>query len=171
MRKQNGFSLIELLIVVAIILIIAAIAIPNLWKARIAANEAAGAQTVRTLVTSEVTYSTTYATVGYAPNLQTLGPNGVDCTVQANITSTSACLIDSILGCVAAPCKKNVYAYSLSSSASAAPYPDYFASGISLTNTAATKDYCAVTDGVIRSQVTTGSGIASAAACGALNAI
>ena len=72
MRKQKGFSLIELLIVVAIILIIAAIAIPNLMRARIAANESAGASTVRTLNTAEVTYSTTYSSMGYAPTRNTL---------------------------------------------------------------------------------------------------
>ena len=65
MKKQKGFSLIELLIVVAIILIIAAIAIPNLMRARIAANESSGASQLRTLNTAEVSYSTAYSAVGY----------------------------------------------------------------------------------------------------------
>src|SRR5215472_855754 len=119
MRAQRGFSLIELLIVVAIILVIAAIAIPNLTRARIAANESAGASTVRTLNTAEVTYSTSYAGAGFSPNLTNLGPNGKDCTVAANVSSTSACLIDGVLG--TAPFIKGAYTYDISSSATTPP--------------------------------------------------
>jgi type IV pilus assembly protein PilA len=72
--KKRGFSLIELLIVVAIILIIAAIAIPNLLRSRIAANEASAVGSLRTLNTAEITYNTTYPNVGFACGLTALGP-------------------------------------------------------------------------------------------------
>jgi len=72
--KKRGFSLIELLIVVAIILIIAAIAIPNLLRSRIAANEASAVGSLRTLNTAEITYNTTYPNVGFACSLTVLGP-------------------------------------------------------------------------------------------------
>jgi len=96
-NKQKGFSLIELLIVVAIILIIAAIAIPNLIRSKMAANEASAVATLRTLNTAEVVYSSTYNVANtFANSLAALGDGGSAglCTAGFAPNSTAACLID-----------------------------------------------------------------------------
>ena len=93
-RKQAGFSLIELLIVVAIILIIAAIALPNLMMARMSANEASAVQSIRTIQSSETAYATTYPFVGFSSTLAELsGASNSACSAS----SAQACLIDSVL--------------------------------------------------------------------------
>jgi type IV pilus assembly protein PilA len=88
--SKQGFSLIELLVVVAVILIIAAIAIPNFIQSKMRANEAASVQNLRNITTAQVIYSTTYS-IGFSPDLPSLGDNG------GVVSQTNAELIDAVL--------------------------------------------------------------------------
>ena len=114
-RSQRGFSLIELLLVVAIIMIIASIAIPSYLRNRMAANEASAVASMHSIDTAQVSYSSTYPEIGFAPDLNSLGPGANP--GNTNITSANACLLDNVLGCSAgvgtASCSKSGYSFAI----------------------------------------------------------
>ena len=142
MKKKNnkGFSLIELLIVVAIILIIAAIAIPNLLRSRMAANEASAVGSIRTINTAAVTYSTTYPDVGYPATLVQLKP-------AATATSTNADLVDSVL----AGGTKSGYTFAMTVGAGAStPQTSYNVSAGPVSSSSGTRYFFSDQSGVIR---------------------
>jgi len=165
-KKNSGFSLIELLIVVAIILIIAAIAIPNLLRARITANETSAVGSIRTINTAAIQYSSTYSS-GFPANLTALAP-------ATPPTCNAADLLDTVL--TTAPFQKSGYAFALTGGAAFAnPAPgcvgvnDYTISATPITlNTTGNRSFCSDQTGVLRQDLT-GAAVALGA-CTAANA-
>lgn len=167
-QQQSGFSLIELLIVVAIILIIAAIAIPNFMRSKMAANEASAAENIRTITTAAVAYSASWSN-GYPPTLATLGGVG------AGATCNAANLIDPILA--NAPNQKSGYTFAwtgqgapvvVAAGCTAPGYNSYLVTATPITlGVSGQRSFCATEPAVIHYDVT-GNTAASEAACEAL---
>jgi len=149
MRKQKGFSLIELLIVVAIILVIAAIAIPNLMRARMAANDSSAAGSMHAINAAEVGYFGTYETIGFPATLTPLGG-----TAPCSPTSATACLIDQNLATSGNGNGKSGYMFGATGSASSGSTVNnqFYATATPLSNMTGTRAYCTSEDMVVRLQ-------------------
>jgi hypothetical protein len=163
--KGEGMALTGLIlgyISLPMVLVFAAVLIPNLLRARISTNEAAARSTVRTINTSQITYSTTYPEQGYARDLATLGGN-----CSGGGTAEHACLLDSQLGqanCTSGVwCQKGQYKYTVSSSCAPARFgeqqqgtdntcAEYVITATPLNFNTGRRNYCSVSDAVIRSR-------------------
>jgi len=161
MRSKKGFSLIELLIVVAIILIIAAIAIPNLLRARTSANEASAAASVHAIVTAEVGYANAYPSVGYAGAIANLG-GPVPCTASA----ATGCFLDNYLASATASPGKSGYIFSAVGISSGGLNSRYVAGAIPVNyGQTGIHLFCANDDSILRSTSVSGSMPITIAAC------
>ena len=148
MTSTRGFSLIELLVVVAIILVLAALSLPSLLNSRIAANEAAAAAELRLLNGAQITYNSVYPTIGFASSLANLG--GSNCSPPS---SASACLVDTAL----AAGTRSGYSFTLpSSSLSGTPTSSYqFIATPVMWGYSGIRYFCSYADAVVRVNPTT----------------
>jgi type IV pilus assembly protein PilA len=172
MRKNRGFSLIELRIVVAIILIIAAIAIPSLISAKMAADDGSAVGSLRTINTAQVTYASMFPAVGYAPTIAALGPAAA--TGCTSPSSANACLIDWVISnATTAATAKSGYYFGMHVVISHGLNVGYTVGGAPATfNRTGVRGFCSNEDGVLRyTPALNGPPVTTEAACAAYDAL
>lgn len=139
----------------AVVMAVAAIAIPNLIRSRSAANESAAVANVRMLNTAEITYATVYPTKGFAPNLAALGPGTDGNCAENDITAEHACLVDGLLAnatCTAGKwCEKSGYRFAIRSTCLQDRCMRYVVTATPVNAEAGAKSFCSTDDAVIRS--------------------
>ncbi len=153
-QREKGFSLIELLIVVAIILIIAAIAIPNLLSSRMAANEASAVGSIQAIKNAEFAYFSSYPAIGYATNIAGLGGVGSPCIAS----SAAACLLDaSLVNATPGGTAKSGYVFLATGISGGSSVASAFVAGATpaIVHSTGNRDFCSTDDGVLRSQMGT----------------
>lgn len=153
MPRRKGFSLIELLIVVAVVLVITAIAIPSLLRAKIAANESSAIGSLHTVVNAEIAYSTAFPLVGFAPNTQSLGPGAGNTTCPAaGPSAAGACIIDAVLSGAGGAAVKSGYGFAaVGQNPIAGVFTTYTATAVpTLYNATGTRDFCTFEDDILR---------------------
>ncbi len=157
--KGDGMALAGLIMgylsvaAIPIILIIAAIAIPSLLRARMAANESAAKSSIHVVNSAQAAYSTSYPDAGYARDLATLGPGPSGACVGQG-AQDHACLIDAALGCSGSSCIKFGYQFSMAATCEEnKPCANYVIAAIPLRpGNSGTRSFCSVSDAVIREQ-------------------
>jgi hypothetical protein len=136
------------------VLVVAAVAIPNLLRSKVAANEASAVGSLRTVVTAQITYEVTYPTRGFAPNLATLGPAPDGSTAP---TPQHADLVDASLAgasCTATEwCVKSGYRFRMTASCKQRKCSDFLVVATPEANNSVTRSFCVMSDGVIRYKV------------------
>ncbi|HSM85218.1 MAG TPA: DUF4190 domain-containing protein [Candidatus Limnocylindrales bacterium] len=136
------------------ILIIAAILIPNLLRARMAANDSAAAATVRTIDTAQAAYRVSYPSGGYAADLATLGSGDSSCNSASDANQQHACLIDNNLGnsgCLAgAWCNKGAFKYTMTGVCAGGVCTDYVLLATPINSNTGTRSFCSTSDGIVR---------------------
>jgi hypothetical protein len=139
------------------LLILVSIALPSIMRSKMTANQSASAATVRTLNTAQLSYSTTYPTVGYAKSLRELGTGWppIDCSNSSNASGEHACLIDSALSCgLVVWCTKAGYRYHITGICpdDGGACTDYVITATPMSNVTGFKSFCSTNDGVVRSR-------------------